>query len=302
MAIIRRTLAGVLSAMLLCGCAAQTPEPEQTAQTQTDPAEGTQRTEVQTQVSPSEQAETTQIPSEAADSAQPSDTGQVTDPPIDEQKAERPLTGVIICLDAGHGVTGETAQERMSPLSQQTKPAYVSGASGASQTEEELNLAVAQLTQTALTQLGAQVVMTRTVNAIALSNTQRARIANEAGADLCIRIHADGADDASAFGMSMQVPAGELLGTPEIEQPSAQAAQIILDCVTQATGAKNRGLTQRSDLTGFNWSEVPCILLEMGFLSNPEEDARLAQPDYRQTIADGIAQGVCRWNEQVERG
>ncbi len=305
MAMIRRSLAGLLAAMLLCGCAAQTAGTQAEQQTQTPQADAgsAQPSDTGQQLTdPPVDEQQTQTPQADADSTQPSDTGQqLTDPPIDEQETEQPLTGVIICLDAGHGVTDETAQERVSPLSEETKAAYVSGASGASQTEEELNLAVAQLTQAALTRLGAQVVMTRTVNEIALGNIQRAQIANEAGADLCIRIHADGADDTTVSGMSMQVPAGELLGTPEIEQPSAQAAQIILDCVTEATGAKNRGLTQRSDLTGFNWSEVPCILLEMGFLSNPEEDATLAREDYRQSIADGIAQGVCRWNEQ-ERG
>lgn len=100
--------------------------------------------------------------------------------------------------------------------------------------------------------------------------------------------------------MSMQVPAGDLLGTPSIEQPSAQAAQIILQAVTQQTGADSRGLTPRSDLTGFNWSEVPCILLEMGFLSNVQENEQLKQQEYRQNIAVGIANGVCQWKQSME--
>ena len=158
-----------------------------------------------------------------------------------------------------------------------------------------MNLAVAQLAREELEALGAQVVMTRQTNEATVSNIERAQIANEAGADLCIRIHADGSEDSSVSGMSMQVPAGSLLGTPSIEVPSAQAAEMILQAVTEITGARNRGLAQRSDLTGFNWSEVPCILLEMGFLSNAEEDARLAQTEYRQQIAAGIAEGVCRW-------
>lgn len=229
------------------------------------------------------------------------------DPPLDEsitdadQQAatEQPLSGLVICLDPGHGVTSANRQEQVSPLSSETKPAYVSGAAGNSQTEEELNLAVAQLTRTELESLGAQVVLTRETQEATVSNIERAQIANNAQADLCIRIHADGADDPSVSGMSMQVPAGSLLGTPEIEVPSAQAAEIILRAVTEQTGARSRGLVQRSDLTGFNWSEVPCILLEMGFLSNAEEDTRLAEQEYRQQIASGIAEGVCHWAELV---
>lgn len=212
---------------------------------------------------------------------------------------ELQLSGLVICLDPGHGITEKTAQERVSPLSEETKEAYVSGASGSSQSEQEVNLAVAQLTRIRLEQLGAQVVMTRQTEDATVSNIERAEIANNADTDLCIRIHADGADDPSVSGMSMQVPAGSLLGTPEIEAPSAQAAEIILQAVTEATGARSRGLTQRSDLTGFNWSEVPCILLEMGFLSNVQEDALLATDDYRQKIADGIVEGVCRWADSI---
>lgn len=109
-----------------------------------------------------------------------------------------------------------------------------------------------------------------------------------------------GSESSQPSGMSMQVPAGDLLGTPSIEQPSAQAAQIILQAVTQQTGADSRGLTPRSDLTGFNWSEVPCILLEMGFLSNVQENEQLKQQEYRQNIAVGIANGVCQWKQSME--
>lgn len=270
---LKRTISGLLLCCLLCGCGA-----------------------------PAQQMEETGSGSAAAPAQQETDAADAepVDPPIDESvtdatHADQPLAGMVICLDPGHGVTDARAQERVSPLSQETKAAYVSGASGASQTEEELNLAVAQLTQEKLEALGAQIVMTRTAHAAAVSNIERAQIANDAGAALCIRIHADGSEDASASGMSMQVPAGELLGTPEIVQPSEQAATYILSAVTETTGARSRGLTPRSDLTGFNWSEVPCVLLEMGFLSNAQEDARLATADYRQKIADGIAQGVCRW-------
>ncbi|MCI6926209.1 MAG: N-acetylmuramoyl-L-alanine amidase [Butyricicoccus porcorum] len=230
------------------------------------------------------------------------DTGELIDPPLEEEASDtseqaQPLAGIVICLDPGHGVTDATGQERVSPLSQETKAAYVSGAAGNSQTEEELNLAVAQLVRAGLEERGAQVVMTRQTNEATVSNIERAQIANNAGADLCIRIHADGSEDSSVSGMSMQVPAGSLLGTPEIEQPSARVAEIILEEVTAATGARSRGLVQRSDLTGFNWSEVPCVLLEMGFLSNAQEDALLATDEYRQQIASGIISGVCRWME-----
>lgn len=239
----------------------------------------------------------------AQEGSAPQQTQEV-DLPLDDAATQesqtQPLAGVVLCLDPGHGITSASASERVSPLSQETKPAYVSGAEGEGQTEEELNLAVAELTRAQLEARGAQVVMTRQSHEATVSNQERARMANDAHVDLCIRIHADGSESSQPEGMSMQVPSGSLLGTPSIEQPSAQAAQIILQAVTQQTGAQNRGLTPRSDLTGFNWSEVPCVLLEMGFLSNAEENARLQTQEYRQKIAEGIADGICQWRQAIE--
>ena len=63
-------------------------------------------------------------------------------------------------------------------------------------------------------------------------------------------------------------------------------------CSRAAAGAKNNGIVQRSDLTGFNFAEVPTILIEMGFLSNPDEDARMETEEYRDKLAQGICNGI----------
>lgn len=60
----------------------------------------------------------------------------------------------------------------------------------------------------------------------------------------------------------------------------------------KATGAKNNGIVQRSDLTGFNFAEVPTILIEMGFMSNPEEDALMETQNYQDQLAQGVCDGI----------
>ena len=55
---------------------------------------------------------------------------------------------------------------------------------------------------------------------------------------------------------------------------------------------KNRGVIERKDLTGFNWSTVPVVLVEMGFLSNPEEDKKLSTDSYKDKISKSLANGV----------
>ena len=52
---------------------------------------------------------------------------------------------------------------------------------------------------------------------------------------------------------------------------------------------------EREDLTGFNWSEVPVILVEMGFLSNSEEDEKMSTDSYREKLAEGISNGIEKW-------
>lgn len=207
------------------------------------------------------------------------------------------LDGMVICLDPGHGITNASGQEKMSPLSGETKAAYVSGTSGVQITEEALNLQVALRLRDKLETMGATVILTRETNAATVSNIERAQIANDAGADVCVRIHADGIDNRSVHGVSVLIPSGSLLGTPSIAQPSAALGQLMVDAVAAQTGAKNRGTTARTDLTGFNWSEVPCVLLEMGFLTNAAEEANLIDPTYQDKIVHGVAEALVQWWE-----
>lgn len=213
-----------------------------------------------------------------------------------KEAAQKPLSGYVICLDPGHGITSKTGTEQVSPISSEQKDAYASGGESARQTEEELCLAVSEKVRDLLEERGASVVMTREKHHSDIGLIARAQIANEADADLCIRIHADDSDEgSSANGISTLIPAGELLGTPEIAQPSREAAEYIQRSLVEKTGAYDRGLVERSDLTGFNWSEVPNVLVEMGFLSNPQEDELLATDEYRQKIAEGIVEGAQQW-------
>lgn len=254
-----------------------------------------------------EQGASTPAPAQSAESALPqaSDSQeQETTPRSELPESElnpghaeptAELTGFTVCIDPGHASSAMTGQEKTSPLSDETKMQCTGGTSGDYQTEAELNLAVGLMLRERLTAMGAAVVLTRSEADELVSNIERAQIANEAQADLCIRLHADGSENSSIRGISMLIPAGPLLGTPEIAAPSAQAGRTVLDCVIEATGAQDRGTVERSDLTGFNWSEVPCILIEMGFMSNPEDDKLLASAEYQEKLCSGMAEGIRRW-------
>ncbi len=211
--------------------------------------------------------------------------------------ADTGIAGKTICVDAGHGIFLKGRKEPVAPGSSEMKAAFVSGTAGATCTEEQLNLKVALKLEKALTDAGARVVMTRRTAECELSNVDRAKLANDEGADLTIRLHADGSENESVSGMSVLVPSGKYIKDTALIEKSRKAGEAVLLAAIEATGAKNRGIVERSDMTGFNWSEVPVILLEMGFMTNAEDDKLLIQDEYQDKIVSGIVKGVEKYFE-----
>lgn len=200
------------------------------------------------------------------------------------------LSSKRICIDAGHGITDKKGTEAVSPGSSDKKAAHVSGASGDKITEEQFNLGVALKVKSMLETEGASVSMTRTTAECDLSNISRAELGNES--DIMVRIHADDSDSSSVSGISMLVPVKNYFGNSSMVSDSVRLGKCILGKVIEATGAKDRGIIERSDLTGFNWSKVPVCLIECGFLSNASDEAKLADPIYQEKIARGITDGI----------
>lgn len=225
-------------------------------------------------------------------------TQQETTPELVDTREPLPLSGHIICVDPGHCVTpltGKGYTDPVSPLSNDRKPVYTTGTQGKTLTEEKLNLIVGLKLRDRLESLGATVIMTREVSEITISGVERCEIANNAGADVAVRIHADGNSDRSVHGVSVLVPHGELLGTPSIKDESVRLGKLMVDAVAEHTGAKNLGTINRTDLTGFNFSEVPAVLIEMGFMTNAEEDALLSTEEYQDKIVDGMVESLLQW-------
>lgn len=162
--------------------------------------------------------------------------------------------------------------------------------------EYELTLQIAMNLKTRLEARGVKVVMTRTTNDVNLSNSERAAIANKANADLFMRIHCDGSPERSTAGLSTLYPAVNAWTKP-ISAPSKRAANVVQSSAVSSTGAVDRGIVGRADLSGFNYSKVPAVLIECGFVSNPVEDRLLASPHYQDKVADGIASGVMAFLE-----
>ncbi len=202
----------------------------------------------------------------------------------------------VVCIDPGHQARANMTVEPIGPGSKETKPKVTGGASGAvtEQPEHELALAVSLKLKEKLEAEGIEVVMTRTAAGVDISNRQRAEVANNADADLFVRVHADGSTNGDVRGISALYPSGNEWVRP-IEARSLRAARIIHGSLINSTGATDRGITPRADIAGFNWSRVPVVLVECGFLSNPVEDKLLATDEYRDELAEAIARGIMEY-------
>ncbi|HZL04639.1 MAG TPA: N-acetylmuramoyl-L-alanine amidase [Coriobacteriia bacterium] len=203
-----------------------------------------------------------------------------------------------MCIDPGHQARGSLSGEPIGPGADDTKPKVTGGATGTvtGQPEHELVLAVSLLLAERLEAAGVEVVITRTTSNVDISNSERAERANDARADLFVRVHADGNTNNDISGVSTLYAAGNDWVEP-IASESKIAATEIQRAVVGATKANDRGIVERGDLSGFNWSTVPAVLVECGFLSNPGEDRLLATNAYRAKLADGIAQGILAYLE-----
>lgn len=199
------------------------------------------------------------------------------------------LTGVKIGIDPGHQAKGNSQKEPIAPGSSEMKAKVASGTAGVKTRVAEyvVNLDVSLKLRDALEALGAEVYMTRETHDVDISNVERAVMMNDLDVDLVLRIHCNGANDKSVHGTGLYITK-----TGNIAEESLAAAEALLPAMIQATGAKNCGIFKRDTYTGMNWSEVPCILVEMGYMSNPEEDVLLNDPDYQQKLVDGMVQGV----------
>ena len=200
------------------------------------------------------------------------------------------LTAALICLDPGHGTQPAIGAQRepIGPGSSVTKIKDGGGAAG----EAEVVLAIARRTRTELRRRGYRVVMTRDGETYRGGNIERARFCNRRGAALMLRIHADGSRNPSSRGVSTLYPAFHRDWTSDVYRPSLRAARSVQHSLVAATGARDLGLSPRSDLTGFNWANVPVVLVETGFMTNPTERRLLRSAGYQARVARGLAAGV----------
>nr|WP_208459956.1 N-acetylmuramoyl-L-alanine amidase [Clostridium botulinum] len=210
-----------------------------------------------------------------------------------EDKSKENLKNKIIVIDPGHGSKSNLELERVSPDSEEKKIKDGGGADGVNSKTPEYLIAmdVASKLKETLQKEGYTVIMTKNKHSESLGNIERAEVGNKNNANLVIRIHADSADLEDAKGASILVPSKKGYAS-EINELSKKYGDILLREMVASANMNNRGVIEREDMTGFNWSKVPVVLVEMGFLSNAEEDKLLNTEEYKIKIVQGLTKGI----------
>lgn len=141
---------------------------------------------------------------------------------------------------------------------------------------------------------GVRVVMTRETSTIDLTNVIRAEIANNAESDLCVRIHCGNSSDPLMMGIETMYPARDRL-TEAFYEKSKTAALMVQAELIKSCGTDDLGVLDRHDMPGFNWSKVPVVEAEVGFLTNPRDDGLLSDEQFRWKVAWGLRNGVIKY-------
>lgn len=221
-------------------------------------------------------------------------------PAAAEQAAEGRLKGVTVCIDPGHQRKTQVETVRRAPNIAESVTTRIGSASGTATGRKEsiVTLEISVLLRDMLLAEGATVVMTRDTQKTFVGMLERAYIPNEANADFVLRLHCNSGNE-WAQGIQIYCPSDSSYAQAVADLETYRAmGNTLLSAMKAATGKTRGGCTMNNSYVGNNWSMMPSFLVEMGYMSNQEEDYQLSSPVYQQWLAQGMVEGVVQLAQQ----
>ena len=260
------------------------PVPAQSAAVTTAETVATTESTAEPTATPTPTPVPTEAPEETTTEA-PAPTEIPTPTPIELKSNAPNLKGIKVVIDPGHQMTTDYKKEPYKKGATTGKFKATSGATGVvtGQKEYELTLETALMLKEYLEKCGATVILTRTENDVNISNKQRANIAVKNKPTLFIRLHADHLSNKSVKGVRVYIPkSGKLNKTANGNK--------LGKLVAKAAGTTFRGTKATNQYTGLNYaSSIRSYQIVLGYLSNEEDDKRLADPNNRYEMCAAIA-------------
>lgn len=200
----------------------------------------------------------------------------------------------IVAIDPGHQSRGNSEKEPIGPGASEMKAKVAGGTRGVAtgKPEYELTLEISIKLKEELISRGYTVVMIRETNDVNISNAERAQIANTSGATAFLRIHADGSDNGAVSGATTLCPTPGNPYCANIYGDSRRLSDAVLESLCSSTGCKKRYVSEVDNMSGINWCQIPVSIVEVGFMTNADEDMLLSTEEYQWKVAKGIADGV----------
>ena len=210
--------------------------------------------------------------------------------PLANQSGFRAAAGGVVVIDPGHG--GENTGTRS-----------VAG----DHWEKEFTLDWARRLKPLLAGRGWKVVLTRT-NDTDVSLSERVALADKVSADLFISLHFNFAARQDQAGLETycltpnglpstltrdyEDDATRVYPNNTYDSQNLQIAVRLHGSLLEATGGVDRGVRRARFIVVLRGQNRPAVLLEGGYLSNPHESRAIAEPDYRQKLAEAVAKAL----------
>lgn len=231
-----------------------------------------------------------------------SKTEDAAEPSSEAKKDETKAEGKLVAIDAGHQEKANTEKEPIGPKATKLKMKVTGGTRGvvSGVPEYELALNISLQLEKELLKRGYRVLMIRRTNDVNISNSERATMANEAEADAFLRIHANGSSNPKDKGAMTICQTKKNPYNGSLYPLSRALAEHVLNEMSATTGCIKRSIWETDSMSGVNWAKVPTTIVEMGYMSNPEEDQRMATEEYQKKLVEGIANGVDKFFEGRE--